>query len=242
MRMYRERSWKIFFLKYFLTPLLIIIFAFPVEVSFDAAPLFEVFPPLEVSLILTLMKPYSGISFSNFRRMWRLTATVLIVSFSLLLSGCASTKHTAKKKPHKKPHKTEMAYHLPAGLSKIQKNIIEEALSWENTPYGYGRSDKGKATDCSGLVLAVYRDVAGVMLPRNSAQQADFAKSLKKKDVRAADLVFFATGKDPKRVSHVGIMLDEDNFIHASTSKGVVISSVSTPYYQRTFMGFGRVL
>lgn len=115
-------------------------------------------------------------------------------------------------------------------------------MGWMGTPYSYGSSLKGEGTDCSGMVLAVYRDVAGVMLPRNSAQQADFSKSVCKKDVKTADLVFFATGKSSDKVSHVGIMLDSDRFIHASSSKGVVISSVSSPYYVRTFKKFGRIL
>lgn len=180
--------------------------------------------------------------YPHFGLILRRAALMLVAALCILAGGCSSGKGAVKHKSHGKQHKTETAYHIPAGLPKLHKQIIEEALSWEGTPYGYGRSDKGKATDCSGLVLAVYRDVADVKLPRNSAQQADFAKSVKKKDVRPSDLVFFATGKDPKRISHVGIMLDDDNFIHASTSKGVVISKVSTPYYQRTFKGYGRVL
>jgi len=59
--------------------------------------------------------------------------------------------------------------------------------------------------------------------------------------VRAGDLVFFATGKDKNRVSHVGIMIDDVKFIHASTKKGVVVSEVTAPYYERTFMMYGRV-
>ena len=52
--------------------------------------------------------------------------------------------------------------------------------------------------------------------------------------VAVGDLVFFATGKDANRVSHVGIVIDDRQFIHASSSKGVVISDMTTPYYQRT--------
>ena len=89
--------------------------------------------------------------------------------------------------------------------------------------------------------MKVYEDVAGWKLPRNSAKQAEFCDRLKEEDVEPGDLVFFATGKDPDKVSHVGIMLDEENFIHASTSKGVVISKVTSNYYIRTFMMYGRI-
>ncbi|MDE6480124.1 MAG: C40 family peptidase, partial [Muribaculaceae bacterium] len=127
------------------------------------------------------------------------------------------------------------------GESKTGKMIVKEAKGWLGTPYGYGKAEKGVACDCSGMVMSVYLKVTGVKLPRNSAQQQDFCKKLKKKDVRIGDLCFFATGKDPDKVSHVGIMVDDCNFIHASTSKGVVVSDITQPYYVKTFKGFGRV-
>ena len=126
-------------------------------------------------------------------------------------------------------------------LSKVRKKIVEEACTWLGTPYRYSHAEKGVATDCSGMVLQVYETVAGIKLPRNSAQQSDFCINIRKKDVKIGDLVFFATGKDRDRISHVGIMLDDSSFIHASASKGVVISDINQPYYERTFKGFGRV-
>lgn len=152
------------------------------------------------------------------------------------LGSCASHKG------YEKASRPADSHIQVKNLSKIQKMIVDEAMDWMGTPYAYGNSDKGRGTDCSGMVLAVYRDVAGVMLPRNSAQQAEFSRSIRKKDVKTGDLVFFATGKNPDRVSHVGIMLDADRFIHASSTKGVVISSVSSPYYVRTFKKYGRII
>lgn len=126
-------------------------------------------------------------------------------------------------------------------ISKTRKKIAEEAMTWMGTPYGYGKAEKGKACDCSGMVMSVYEKVTGIKLPRNSAKQQEYCKSLKKKDVEVGDLCFFATGKDPDKTSHVGIMIDDSSFIHASTSKGVVVSDITQPYYVRTFKGFGRV-
>ena len=126
-------------------------------------------------------------------------------------------------------------------VSGLRKKIVQEAYGWLGTPYGYGKADKGVACDCSGMVMSVYEKVTGIKLPRNSARQSEFCRNLKKRDVLAGDLCFFATGKDPEKISHVGIMVDESNFIHASTSKGVVISDINQPYYIRTFKGYGRV-
>lgn len=135
-------------------------------------------------------------------------------------------------KPIKKKEKKEIT---------IGERIVEEVKTWIGTPYGYGRSEKGKATDCSGMVVVVYQEIASIKLPRNSAQQADFCQNLKEKDIEPGDLVFFATGSDKKKVSHVGVMIDKEKFIHASGSKGVIMSEMSTPYYKRNFIKYGRV-
>lgn len=125
--------------------------------------------------------------------------------------------------------------------NKIGNKIAEASLSWIGTPYGYGCCEKGVATDCSGMVIILYEEIADIKLPRNSAEQADFCDKLKQKDIQPGDLVFFATGKDKKKVSHVGVMIDACKFVHASASKGVILSEMTTPYYQRTFIKYGRV-
>lgn len=114
-------------------------------------------------------------------------------------------------------------------------------MTWMNTPYGYGKNEKGVASDCSGMVLSVYEKTTDIKLPRNSAKQAEFCNKLDESEVKTGDLVFFATGRDPEVISHVGIMIDSDKFIHASTKKGVIISEINTPYYIRTFKMFGHV-
>lgn len=122
----------------------------------------------------------------------------------------------------------------------VGHKIAEESLTWIGTPYGYGRNEKGVATDCSGLVVTLYLEIGGIKLPRNSAEQAEYCKDLSEEEIEPGDLVFFATGKDKKKVSHVGIMLDKEKFVHASGSKGVMLSEMSTPYYRRTFIKYGR--
>ncbi len=156
-------------------------------------------------------------------------------------AGCKS-HHSVRRGNHHRGHKTELPVHLDfSSLSKERRAIVREAEEWLGTPYAYGESTKQRGSDCSGMVLSVYLETTGIKLPRNSAKQAEFCKSLKAKDVRPGDLVFFATGKDPDRVSHVGIMISDEDFIHVSTSKGAVVSKTTTPYYTRTCMGYGRV-
>lgn len=165
-------------------------------------------------------------------------AATLIASALLLaviMPSCGTTRHTAGKKQPTEP----TALVLPK--DRKAKKLIEEAYTWLGTPYAYAKAEKGIGTDCSGMVMTIYSEIEGCTLPRNSAKQAEFCLPLEENETRSGDLVFFATGKDPEKISHVGLLIDSNSFIHASSSKGVVISELHAPYYIRTLRGFGRV-
>ncbi|MCM1291005.1 MAG: C40 family peptidase [Prevotella sp.] len=158
----------------------------------------------------------------------------------LLINGLTSCKST------------KLAYHNDAKIindyesSHCKKNsysssLIKEAYSWIGTPYKYAAAEKGCGTDCSGMVMKVYQSAVGYTLPRNSEKQAEFCLPVNSDEVQSGDLVFFATGSDPNKVSHVGIMVDNILFIHASSSKGVVESKMTNPYFSSKFLMFGRV-
>lgn len=163
-------------------------------------------------------------------------SVVIFLIVTLVMSGCSSHKHLAKHQ-----HVDAQTYIKGRKLNKIQKKMIEEACSWAGTPYKYGGAEKNKGTDCSGFVLRVYLDVTSIKLPRNSAAQAEFCKKIKLKKVKPCDLVFFATGHDTSKVSHVGLMLDDENFIHASSSKGVIITRLDNPWWNKRIICFGHV-
>ena len=182
------------------------------------------------------------------RKLLHILMLFMMATLAVSLPSCRSAKksdssfYETQKGGHRKGrHKADRKGKDDSNLPKSNNKIVKEAYSWLGTPYGYGKAEKGKACDCSGMVMSVYEKVTGVKLPRNSAQQQSFCRSIKKKDVRVGDLCFFATGKDPDRTSHVGIMVDDTNFIHSSTSKGVVVSDITQPYWVKTFKGFGRV-
>lgn len=126
-------------------------------------------------------------------------------------------------------------------LSKQKSKIIKEAEEWIGTPYLYGGNSKGIGTDCSGLVMTVINNVTGIKLPRNSAKQAEYCTHITLNDLSSCDLVFFATGKSSKKITHVGLMIDTKRFIHASSSKGVVVSSLSQRYYIQRLVKCGRI-
>lgn len=127
-------------------------------------------------------------------------------------------------------------------MNDYQRLIVDEAGTWIGTPYKYAHAEKNSGTDCSGMVMMVYDRALQVKIPRNSAKQAEACMPLAPEEVEGGDLVFFATGKDSLKVSHVGIMLpDGVSFIHASSSKGVVISSLTGSYYRPRILMYGRV-
>lgn len=167
-----------------------------------------------------------------------LAPLALALAALVALSGCSSGKSVRRGGPQRVD---AGVYTKGRHLNRKQARMIEEACSWIGTPYKYGGAEKGTGTDCSGMVLRVYLDMTEIKLPRNSAKQAEFCNRIKEKDARPCDLVFFATGKDSGKVSHVGLLLDSESFIHSSSSKGVTITRLDNPWWRPRILGFGRV-
>lgn len=118
--------------------------------------------------------------------------------------------------------------------------LLAEAYKWMGTPYLYGGKTR-KGADCSGFVMVVFDDALNIKLPRVSRDQAEYCKEIKKSDLRPGDLVFFWTGKEKHRITHVGIYVGDSNMIHASSSKGVCVSSIDSQYFSVHYERGGRV-
>jgi cell wall-associated NlpC family hydrolase len=112
---------------------------------------------------------------------------------------------------------------------------------WYGTPYHYGGSSKD-GIDCSAFASLLLSDVYHVsQLPRMSADQYQSSRRISKKHLREGDLVFFHTNGKGHRVTHVGVYLCNNHFVHASIA-GVQISDLGEGYYSRHFVGAGRVI
>lgn len=167
---------------------------------------------------------------------------LFILVIAALLTSCHSHRKAAEKAPRETyvPAVEHPGSNPPAAVPKGNRDdLVKEARKWIGTRYKYGGESR-KGVDCSGLVMSVYRDRAGIKLPHNSAEQQVFCTPLKREQLLAADLVFFTTSRKG-RVSHVGLYIGEGRFIHSSTSKGVIISSLDEDYYRRHYHSAGRV-
>ncbi len=124
-----------------------------------------------------------------------------------------------------------------------QEAMMKEIRSWIGTPYKFGLVEKGKGTDCSGFVGAVFQKVLNVSLPRQSADMYGSGETVLKNELKFGDLVFFQnTYKGAKGASHVGIYVGDDRIAHASTTVGVTISELSEDYYAKHYLGCRRMI
>lgn len=127
----------------------------------------------------------------------------------------------------------------------LAEKIINSATENIGIPYKAAGTTKA-GFDCSGLVFTTFNQF-DIKLPRSSSEQAkvgiDLGKNISK--AQKGDLIFFKTN-NRSQINHVGIIVetkdDELQFIHASTSKGVIISSTKEAYYERTFSQVNRIL
>jgi len=108
---------------------------------------------------------------------------------------------------------------------------------WYGTPYRFGGSTKD-GIDCSAFSSNLMTSVFGIGLPRMAKDQYNACAHVKRDQLEEGDLVFFHTTR--KGISHVGVYLGNNKFVHASLNYGVTISSLTDPYYERTFRGGGR--
>lgn len=123
-------------------------------------------------------------------------------------------------------------------LSQEQlQTVLQSAEDWLGVPYRYGGNSRS-GIDCSALMMNVFSD-AGIRLPRTSRQQFAFGSRIRTSQLAPGDLVFFNTSG--KGVSHVGLYIGSKDFIHASSSRGVVRESMENSYYVARYIGARRV-
>lgn len=115
--------------------------------------------------------------------------------------------------------------------------IVEHSKNWLGVPYKYGGINED-GIDCSAFVMKVYRNF-GFEIPRTAEQQFDFTKKVSRETLQQGDLIFF---KRRDKIFHVGIYIGQNQIIHASTSRGVIIQSLDDNWIKSNLHSFGRIV
>lgn len=125
-----------------------------------------------------------------------------------------------------------------AGLDQVVQKLHSAHSEWEGTPYVLGGSGMN-GVDCSSFTQIVLNDFFGRELPRNTRQQLQEGSGVRRNQIQPGDLIFFRTNRG---VLHVGIAMNDGDFLHASVSNGVMISNLSQNYWAGRYLGARRVL
>lgn len=120
-----------------------------------------------------------------------------------------------------------------------REKILFESIKFLDTPYKFGGNSQ-KGIDCSAFTLQVYQNALSVDLPRSAREQFVVGEKISKDELQFGDLVFFNTRR-ASNPGHVGIYLGENQFVHASRSLGVTVSSLENAYYKKRYVGARRI-
>lgn len=132
--------------------------------------------------------------------------------------------------------KYSVLLNTPAEEVKNTK-MFEFLDDWYGTPYRLGGTTK-KGIDCSAFSQFLFAAVYGFNIPRTAREQYNLTTRISRTELNEGDLIFFNTRGG---ISHVGIYLQNNKFVHASTSGGVMISDIFDEYWARKFVGVGRL-
>jgi len=156
---------------------------------------------------------------------------LVLILIACSIASCSSSRHTSRASVNKKTKK------LPKREASIRQKLETEYRKCKGVPYKYG-STTYKGFDCSGFVQSTYKKALKINLPRTTKQMIIKGNKVLKSKLKVGDLVFF---KPTKKYRHVGIFMGNNMFIHASSSKGVMKSSLKNPYWMKYYLMSRRI-
>lgn len=172
-----------------------------------------------------------GLRFGKMRKKIKILLVGLaLVGSSLTITGC-STKKQVPTLP------TDSSVAGSQGQQQIISKLYNHLEEWHGVPHRDGGMSK-KGVDCSGFTSLTFRRLFDVRLPRTTSQQANSGATISRLQLQPGDLVFF---KIRMGVRHVGIYVDKQKFMHASKSRGVMISRLDNPYWLEHYWQARRV-
>lgn len=179
-------------------------------------------------------------------RQSRVNRTVILIFLvnGLVFTSCKSRKiitDSSKTTSTRVSGSLRERYSVLLGVSKDRlgdEDLYRFIDSWMGVPHRSGGMDKN-GIDCSGFTSLLQKEIYNRPLPRIARQMAEKVKRKFEEELQEGDLVFFDF--DGQKFSHVGVYLHNNKFVHASTSKGVIISDLRDPWYYKYFSRAGSV-
>lgn len=157
----------------------------------------------------------------------KMRTLLILFGAAVLVAACSST-----------PPATGYSQPRPAQAQNEERMRLRHYYrSWAGTPHQMGGLSR-QGIDCSGFVYVTYRDVYGKVLPRSTDQLWDIGEEVALHELRTGDLLMFKTGFKQR---HVGIYVGDGEFIHASSSSGVMASNVHSEYWSDAYRGARRI-
>lgn len=154
--------------------------------------------------------------------------TFIFIGILIAVTSCGTSKKIQANNPTSQTNYSNTSQ---------ADRITTHAKSFLGTKYKFGGTTK-RGMDCSGLVYVSFLN-EGISMPRVSREMATRGKRIKLKQAQIGDLLFFSTQKNRNRINHVGIVVSKSpnvKFIHSSTSRGVIISSINERYWNKAFV------
>ena len=154
-------------------------------------------------------------------------ALLFMAALLFFLSGCSPKTQVVYIPMEKRNTGTELSVSDKETVLLLKRHYER----WRGTPYVDGGMS-ASGMDCSGFTVVAFRELFGVSLPRTAGEQAVSGREVTRDALKPGDLVFFQTGRWKR---HVGIYLSDEQFIHASLSRGVTLSSLDDSYWQKKY-------
>lgn len=165
---------------------------------------------------------------------------VFILALSMLMTSCGSSKNVSSSRKTKSKKVNTKVKSAPSVADKI----VWTAVSYKGVRYKYGGMTK-KGMDCSGLIHTSFKQ-RNVSLPRTSREMYTKGYEIPVRKVKRGDLLFFKTVRKRGKVNHVGLVTSVKNgdihFIHSTSSRGVIVTSLFNKYWKKAFIKAKRVL
>ena len=165
---------------------------------------------------------------------------VLVILVGMLISSCGVVKRgTIPWEDNTTVEGSEAL--IPINMSRsdrvIRDKLDDAYTQWKGTNYLLGGTT-AKGIDCSAFIQIIFKEYFRISLPRTTREQMQMGNSVRKRNIKVGDVVFFKTGKN---TYHVGVMINGIQFLHAGVSEGVTISTLENQYWTNTYLTTRRM-